>query len=293
MTRGLFAIIAVVAVVALILFSSLVVVNQTQQAVILQFGALVRVVKDPGLTFIVPGMQNVRFFDKRILPLESEAEEVITSDKKRIQVDAFVRYRISDPQKFLQAALDEEAARQRLSSLLNSSLRGVLGGQNFTVLLSGEREKLMREIRDLMQAGAHDFGIEIVDVRIRRADLPQANQDSVYQRMQAERKQEAEKYRAEGDEEALRVTAEADKEATVIRAEATQKADILRGAGEGERNRVLAEAYGKDPEFFEFYRSLKAYEESMSGQNTTMVISPDSPFFKYFQHGQSGGGAHP
>jgi membrane protease subunit HflC len=151
----------------------------------------------------------------------------------------------------------------------------------------------MREIRDLMQAGAHDFGIEIVDVRIRRADLPQANQDSVYQRMQAERKQEAEKYRAEGDEEALRVTAEADKEATVIRAEATQKADILRGEGEGERNRVLAEAYGKDPEFFEFYRSLKAYEESMTGQNTTMVISPDSPFFKYFQHGQGGGGAHP
>jgi len=277
------------AIVLLLIYSSLVVVNQTQQMLVLQFGALVRVVKEPGLTFIIPGLQSVRVFDKRILPLESDAEEVITSEKKRIVVDAFARFRIFDPVKFLQAASTEDAARQRLLSLMNSSLRGVLGRQNLGALLSGEREKLMRAIRDMMQSGARELGIEIVDVRIRRADLPPQNQDSVFQRMQAERKQEAEKNRAEGDEEALRVTAQADKEVTIIRAEATQKSDILRGEGEGERNRMLAEAYGRDIEFFEFYRSLKAYEQAMNGSNTTMVISPDSPFFKYFKNGQTGG----
>ena len=279
----------IVVILAVVAYSSLVVVTQTQQALVLQFGALVRVVKEPGLTFIIPGLQSVRFFDKRILPLESDAEEVITSEKKRIVVDAFARFRIVDPVRFFQAASTEEAARQRLTSLMNSSLRGVLGRQNLGDLLSGEREQLMHAIRDMMQAGARELGIEIVDVRIRRADLPPQNQESVFQRMQAERKQEAEKYRAEGDEEALRITAGADKQVTVIRADATQKSDIFRGEGEAERNRILGEAYGRDPEFFQFYRSLKAYEQSMGGNNTTMVISPDSPFFKYFQRGQSGG----
>jgi len=285
--------VAPVAIVAALLaglaYFSLVVVDQTHQVLVLQFGALVRVVKEPGLAFIVPGFQSVKYFDKRILPLEiTDPVEVITSDKKRIDVDAFARFRIEDPLKFFKSSTTEEAARQRLLTLMNSSLRRVLGGQNFTVLLSGEREKLMREIRDMMQAGAHDIGIKIVDVRIRRADLPQDNQLSVFQRMQAERKQEAELYRAEGDGDAQRIKAEADKQATVIRAQATQQSDIARGEGEAERNRILSEAFGKDPEFFEFYRSLKAYEESMTGQNTTMVISPDSPFFHYFQHGQSG-----
>jgi membrane protease subunit HflC len=275
------------AIVLAIAYSSLIVVNQTQQALVLQFGALVDVIKEPGLAF-VPPWQNVRLFDNRILPLESEAEEVITSEKKRIVVDAFARFQIIDPVKFFQAASTEEAARQRLTSLMNSSLRGVLGRQNLAALLSGERESLMRAIRDMMQGGAHDLGINIVDVRIRRADLPQKNQDSVFQRMQAERKQEAEKNRAEGDEEAQRITSTADKEATVIRAQATQKSDILRGEGEAERNRVLADAFGRDAEFFAFYRSLKAYEQSMNGSNTTMVITPDSPFFKYFRNGQTG-----
>ncbi len=275
--------------VATFAYFSLVVVGQTQQALVLQFGALVRVIKEPGLSVIVPGVQRVIFFDKRILPLEiSDPIKVITSDKKSIDVDAFARFRIEDPVKFFKAATTEEAARQRLLTLMNSNLRRVLGGQNFTVLLSGEREKLMRAIRDLMQTGAHDLGILVVDVRIRRADLPQDNQLSVFQRMQAERKQEAELYRAEGDGDAQRITAEADKQVTVIRAEATQQSDVLRGEGEAERNRVLSEAFGQDPEFFQFYRSLKAYEDSMSGQNTTMVITPDNPFFRYFQHGQSG-----
>lgn len=280
--------------IAVLAYFSLVVVSQTQQALVLQFGALARVIKEPGLTFIWPGVQSIKYFDKRILALEiNESVEVITSDKKRIDVDAFARYRITDPLKFFKFASTDEAAQQRLLTLMNSSLRRVVGNQNFSVLLSAEREKLMREIRDEMEAGAGDIGVNIVDVRIRRADLPADNQASVFQRMQAERKQEAEGYRAQGDEDALRITSAADKQATIVRADATQQSDILRGQGEAERNRILSEAFGKDEEFFGFYRSLKAYEESMAGPNTTMVITPDSPFFKYFQHGQGGGGARP
>jgi membrane protease subunit HflC len=274
---------------AILAYFSFAIVNQTQQAIVLQFGALVRVVKDPGLTPIIPFIQNVRYFDKRILSsLEiSDPVGVITADKKRIDVDAFARFRISDPVRYFRSASTPEAAQQQLMSLMNSSLRRVLGRQNLSVVLSAEREKLMREIRDEMQAGAGEIGIVLVDVRIRRADLPPDNQTAVILRMQAERKQEAEGYRAQGDEDALRITAEADKQVTVIRAEATQKSDILRGEGEGERNRVLSEAFSRDEEFFAFYRSLKAYEEAMTGQNTTMVITPDSPFFKYFQRGQA------
>lgn len=289
MTRTIsVTVLSILIVGVLVLFTSVVTVTQTQQAVVLQFGAVKRTINEPGLDFITPFVQTVRYFDKRILPLESDPEEVITSDRKRIVVDAFARFRISDPVKYLQSSPNEDAARQRLLSLMNSSLRGVLGSQNFSALLSGERERLMREIRDQMQAGARDLGIDIVDVRIRRADLPVNNQNAVFQRMQAERQQEAEKYRSEGDAEAQRITADADRQATVIRAEATQKSDILRGEGEAERNRILGEAYGRDPDFFEFYRSLKAYEASMNGSNTTMVVSPDSPFFRYFQRGASG-----
>jgi len=279
----------VVAIAAFILYSSILIVDQRQQAVVLQFGALDRVVKEPGITMIVPFLQSVRVFEKRLLPLETDAEEVIISGDKRIVVDSFVRYRIFDPVKYIRGAPSDEAARQRLTSLLNSSLRGVLGRQTLTAMLSLKREDLMHQIRDSMQVGSKELGIEIKDVRIRRADLPTANQASVYQRMQAERKQEADMYRAEGDAEALEITSTADRQATIIRAEATQQSEILRGEGDAERNRILGDAYGRDPEFFEFYRSLKAYEQSMTGSNTTMVITPDSPFFKYFRRGQSGG----
>ncbi|MBI1210595.1 MAG: protease modulator HflC [Alphaproteobacteria bacterium] len=280
----------VVVIAAFIGYLSMAVVTQTQQAIVLQFGALVRVVKDPGLMFIMPFTQTVRYFDKRILSLEmSDPVGVTTLDKKRIDVDSFARYRIADPVRYYQSATTDEAAQQRLATLMNSSLRRVLGRQDFSVLLSADREKLMREIRDGMQEGANDFGVEIVDVRIRRADLPTENQTAVFKRMQAERQQEAEGYRAQGDEDALKITADADKQATVIKADATRKSDILRGEGEAERNRILSEAFSKDPQFFEFYRSLKAYEASMTGQNTTVVMSPDNPFFKYFQRGQSGG----
>lgn len=283
--------VAFLALIAAVLgYLSLAVVSQTQQAIVLQFGALVRVVKDPGLTVIWPFTQSVRYFDKRILSLEmSDPVGVTTADKKRIDVDSFARYRISDPVKYYQSATTQDA-EQRLATLMNSSLRRVLGRQDFSVLLSADREKLMREIRDGMQEGANDFGVQIVDVRIRRADLPTENQTAVFQRMQAERKQEADGYRAQGDEDALKIMADADRQATVLKADATQKSYILRGEGEAERNRILSEAFSKDQEFFEFYRSLKAYEESMTGQNTTVVLSPDNPFFKYFQHGQAAGG---
>jgi modulator of FtsH protease HflC len=281
---------AIVVVAIILLYSSVVIVDQRQQAVVLQFGALARApVTEPGLLFIVPFLQNVRVFEKRIQPLETDAEEIIVGQNTRIVVDAFVRYRITDAVAYIRGAATDEMARQRLLSLLNSALRRVLGKHQLAELLSGERETLMHEIRDVMRVGARDLGIEMVDVRIRRADLPSQNQESVFQRMQAERKQQADKKRAEGDEDALKITSDADRLVTILRAEATQKSEILRGEGDAERNRVLGEAYGRDPEFFEFYRSLKAYEEAMNGQNTTMVITPDSPFFKYFQRGQTGG----
>jgi membrane protease subunit HflC len=279
----------VILALAFVAFNSLFVVSQTELALITQFGDPVRVVKTPGLAFKTPFVQTVIFFDKRILEIDTaEPEEVITSDRKRIVVDAFARYRIADALRYYQAVGTEAIARQRLSSIMNSSLRGVLGQKTLAALLTSERSSLMTSIRDQLRAEAAGLGIDVVDVRIRRADLPQSNLEPVFGRMQTERQREAAGFRAAGDEEAQRVKSAADREVTIIKANATRKADILHGEGDAERNRILGDAYGRDPEFFAFYRSLKAYEQSMTGNNTTMVISPDSPFFKYFQRGQSG-----
>ncbi|MCE9521835.1 MAG: protease modulator HflC [Alphaproteobacteria bacterium] len=287
--RNILALVGVVVALAVFAgFNSFFIVDQREQAMVVQLGSPVRVIKDPGLAMKVPFFQSVIFFNKRILDLDAEPSVVITKDVKNIVVDAFARFRISDPLKFYQSVRDEESARLRLMPILNSNLRRVLGEQNFNSLLSGERSQLMRAIRDAVAVEARAMGIEIVDVRIRRSDLPEANLSAVYERMKTERQQKASQTRAEGGEEAQRVRSLADKEVTVINAEATRKSDILRGEGEGERNRILGEAYGRDAEFFAFYRSLQAYEESMNGQNTTMVLSPNSPFFRYFQNGQSG-----
>ncbi len=277
------------AILLFVAFNAFFVVDQREQAMVVQLGSPVRVIKDPGLAFKVPFVQSVIFFNKRILDLDAEPSVVITADVRNIVVDAFVRFRISDPKVFYQSVKDEESARLRLVPILNSNLRRVLGEQNFDRLLSGERGQLMRAIRDAVAVEARAMGIDIVDVRIRRSDLPEANLNAVFDRMKTERQQKASQTRAEGGEAAQRIRSGADREVTVIRATATQKADILRGEGEAERNRILGEAYGRDPEFFAFYRSLQAYEESLSGDNTTMVLSPDSPFFRYFQKGQSGG----
>lgn len=275
-------------VLAVVLFQSVFVVQQMQLALITQFGEPVRVIKEPGLALKAPFIQNVIVMDKRILELDATPEEVIASDRRRIVVDAFARYRISDPLRYYQSLRTDALAQQRLSSILSSSLRGELGKRPFAALLSADRQTLMTSIRDQMRNQAQALGIEVVDVRIRRADLPKENLDSVFGRMQTERQREAAGYRASGDEEAQRIKSAADKEVTIIKANATKQSDILRGEGEAERNRILGDAYGRDPEFFEFYRSLTAYEQSMSSSNTTLVISPDSPFFKYFQKGQTG-----
>ena len=281
---------AIVLVIAFVAFNTFFVVEQREQALITQFGEpRLPVVQEPGLAWKVPFVQTVIFFDKRILELDAPPEEVIASDRRRIVVDAFARYRIVNPLRYYQSVRTDAVARQRLSSILSSSLRGVLGKKSFAALLSEERPQLMRAIRDQIKAQSLGLGIEIVDVRIRRADLPKENLEAVFGRMQTERQREAAGIRASGDEEATRIKSTADKDVTIIKANATRKSEILRGEGDAEKNRVLGNAYGQDREFFEFYRTLKAYEASIGGNNTTMVISPDSPFFKYFQKGQTGG----
>lgn len=281
----------VVAAVALfVAFNTFFVVDQAQQALVVELGNPGRVIREPGLAMKVPFFQNVIFFSKRVLVLPGESGLIITQDRKNIIVDAFARYRISDPLQFYKSVRGtEDMARARLTPVLNASLRRVLGEQQFRALLSGERGVLMRAIRDEVSAGAKTLGVEIVDVRIQRSDLPESNLPAVFQRMRAERQRVAEGSRAEGDQKAQEIRSTADKEATVIKATAQQKADIFRGEGEAERNRILGDAYGRDPEFFSFYRSLQAYEEALSGETTTMVLSPDNPFFKYFQKGQTGG----
>ncbi len=276
----------VVAAVAVLLSMSLFTVFQTQQALVLQFGEPKRVIRDAGLQFKVPFVQNVIYLDKRILDLDSPAQEVIASDQKRLVVDAFSRFKISDPLRFYQSVGNEQVARSRLSTVLNSSVRRVLGESSFTAVVRDRREELMKRITSQVNTEAAKFGIEIVDVKIRRADLPQANSEAIYRRMQTERQREAAEIRAQGQEQAQRIRSRADKEVTVIKAEATRDGEKLRGEGEAERNKIFAQAFGQDPDFFAFYRSMQAYESSLQGTDTTLVLTPDSDFFKYFQGAQ-------
>ena len=222
------------------------------------------------------------YIEKRILDFDAPPEEVITSDKKRLVVDAYARFRIKDPLRYYQAVNNEAGARSRLGNIVNSNLRRTLGRAEFLDILSGERAKLMRSIRDSVNTEVVELGLEIVDVRIKRADLPQANSQAVFRRMQAEREREAKEYRAQGDEQAQKIRSDADRQRTVLLAEAQKKAQILRGEGDAVRNRIFAEAFKKDPEFFAFYRSMQAYKKAMSGNDTTLVLSPSSEFFRYF-----------
>ncbi len=273
----------VVAAIVVLLSMSLFTVFQTQQALVLQFGEPKRVIRDAGLQFKLPFVQNVIYLDKRILDLDSPAQEVIASDQKRLVVDAFSRFKISDALRFYQSVGNEQVARSRLSTVLNSSVRRVLGESSFTAVVRDRREELMKRITGQVNTEAAKFGIEIVDVKIRRADLPQANSEAIYRRMQTERQREAAEIRAQGQEQAQRIRSRADKEVTVIKAEATRDGEKLRGEGEAERNKIFASAFGQDPDFFAFYRSMQAYESSLQGTDTTLVLTPDSDFFKYFQ----------
>ena len=264
--------------------SSLFMVHETRQALILQFGEPIRVIQEPGLNFKVPLVQNAVLIDNRILDLDTQPEEVLSSDQKRLIVDAFARFRIVDPLLYYQKVNNEAAARARLSTFLTSSVRKVLAEEEFTTLLSGERAALMSKIGTDVNSNAQPLGIEVLDVRIRRADLPQANSQAVFRRMQAERQREANEARAEGQEIYQRTRSRADRDVAVTLAEARRDAEIIRGEGDAQRNAIFAEAFGRDPDFFAFYRSMQAYEKALRAGDTTMVLSPDSEFFRYFEN---------
>ena len=276
-------VIAVLAVVLVIIgYSSLFTVYQTRLALVVRLGQPVRVVTEPGLNFKVPLIDSVIYIDKRILDLENSSQEVIASDQKRLVVDAFARYRINDALKFYQAVGSIEGANSRLSTLLNAALRRVLGEATLTHVVRDQRAQLMARVREQVDKEAAAFGITIVDVRIRRADLPEQNSQAVYQRMQTERQREAAEFRANGSQKSQEIRAKADRDVTVLLAEALSKAEQTRGEGDAERNRIFAEAFGKDPDFFSFYRSMQAYEAGLRRTDTRMVLSPDSEFFRYF-----------
>ena len=281
MKAGKFILPVIIALGALIFFSVFV-VKEINQAIVLQFGDPKKIILKPGLNFKIPFIQNVVFLDKRILNLDTPPEEVIASDQKRLIVDAFARFQIVDPLKFYISVGNERVARSRLSTIINSRLRSVLGKQELQTLLSKDRAKQMALIQDGVNNEAENFGIKIVDVRIKRADLPQANSEAIFRRMQTEREREAKEFRAKGAEMAVTITSTADKEVTVILANAQKQSEIMKGEGDGKRNKIFAEAFGQDPEFFAFYRAMQAYEKALIGGETSLILSPDSEFFKFF-----------
>jgi membrane protease subunit HflC len=268
--------------VLIVAYSSLFTVYQTQQALVVRLGQVVRVVDEPGLNVKLPFVDNVIDIDKRILDLEAPAQEVIASDQKRLVVDAFARYRIKDPLRFFQTLGSKPAADSQLNILLNSALRRVLGESTFIQVVRDERAELMARIRDLINQEAAGYGIEVVDARIRRADLPEQNSQAVYQRMQTARQREAAEYRAQGLQQAQEIRSKADREVTVLVADATSKSEQIRGEGDATRNKIFADAFNKDPDFFSFYRSMQAYENGLKPNDTRLVLNPDSNFFRYF-----------
>ena len=272
----------VLAVAGLAVFLSLFVVKEINQAIVLQFGDPKKVIVEPGLQVKIPFIQNVIFLDRRILNLDTPPEEVIASDQKRLIVDAYARFKIVDPLKFYISVGDERVARSRLSTIINSRIRSVLGKQSLATLLSEDRTKQMAIIQEGVNTEAKNYGIEIIDVRIKRADLPQANSEAIYKRMQTEREREAKEFRAKGAEMAVTITSTADKEVTVILANAKKQSEIMKGEGDGQRNKIFANAFGKDPAFFAFYRAMQAYEKALIGGDTSLILSPDSDFFKFF-----------
>jgi len=282
MSRKLVALGVAAAVLALGASASLFTVNQTQQALVLQLGEWKRTIQEPGLHAKIPFVQNVVLIDSRVLDVDPPIEQVILADQKRLEVDAFARYRITDPLQFYQSAGSEIVVEQRLATVVNSALRRVLGNVTLLAVLSGERQKVMTDIKEQVNQEARRFGVEIVDVRIRRADLPEATSQAVYDRMRSERDREAREARAQGNEQAQQIRSRAERERTVILAEAQRDSQVLRGEGDNQAIRILAESASKNPDFYGFYRSLEAYRASLKGDNTSLVLSPDSEFFRYF-----------
>jgi len=263
-------------------YGSVFTVDMTEQSLVVRLGEPIRVVTEPGLNFKAPFIDTVISIDKRILDLENPSQEVIASDQKRLVVDAFARYRIKNALRFYQSIGTIQAANIQLTTLLNAALRRVLGEVTFIQVVRDEREALMARIRDQLDREADGYGIQVADVRIRRADLPEQNSQAVYQRMQTERQREAAEFRAQGGQKAQEIRSNADREATIIVAEANSTAERVRGEGDGERNRLFAEAYGKDQDFFAFYRSMSAYETGLKSNDTRFLLRPDSDFFRFF-----------
>jgi len=283
--RRLLIVIAVaLVVVGIVATSALFIVDQTEQALVLQFGQPRRVIREPGLWVKRPFLEDVKPYDNRLLDFEPPPEEVIVSDQKRLVVDTYTRYRITDPLLFYQTANSEVAVRARLSAMVNGSLRRVLGNVTLSALLSHERPAIMKQIRDEVRDQGKGFGIDVVDVRIRRADLPEENSQAIYARMVSERQQQAAQFRGEGAEAAQTVRANADRERTVIIAEAQRDAQKVRGDGDAQSIRIYADAFGQDKEFFAFYRSMQAYRDALTGHGTSFVLTPDTGFFRFFEN---------
>jgi membrane protease subunit HflC len=270
------------------LLSSFFTVDQTQQALILQFGEPKRLINKPGLNFKIPFIQDVTFFDKRVLSLVSkDSEEVILADQKRLEVDTYSRFKIIDPLLFFQTVRSEFGARQRLESIIDSSVRRVFGKYELTAILSDARTQIVDDISGEVNSTIKKLGMEIIDVRIRRADYPEATVQNIFNRMKTERNQESKEFRAEGSEEAQKIRADAEKQKVVLVAESKRKAEALRGDGDGQAIKIYSDAFGQDEKFFKFYRSMLAYENTFSNDGTTMLLSPDSDFFSFFGN-QSG-----
>ena len=269
-------------VLGIVAYQALFVVQEINQAIVLQFGDPKKIITKPGLNYKIPFIQNVVYLDRRVLNLDNPPEEVIAADQKRLIVDAFARFKIVDPLKFYISVGNERVARSRLATIINSRIRSVLGTQELATLLSTDRAVHMGTIQNDVNTEAQNFGINIVDVRIKRADLPPANSEAIYARMQTERQREAKEFRAQGAEMAAKITSTADKEVTVILANANKQSEIMKGEGDGARNRIFAQAFGKDPEFFGFYRAMQSYEKALIGGDTSLILSPDSDFFKFF-----------
>jgi membrane protease subunit HflC len=297
------AVAVILLLVAIVAYSTFFTVYQTKQALVVRLGQVVRVITEPGLNAKIPFIDTVIYIDKRILNIESPAQEVIASSQdksnsglaqagERLVVDAFARYRITDPLKFYQT-VGPDGASSQLAILLNSALRRVLGAATLADAVRNKRDDLMAQMRDQLDRDAAPFGIHIVDVRIRRVDLPEQNSQAVYQRMQTERQREAAEFRAQGSQKSQEIRAKADRDVTVLLAEANSKAETVRGQGDATRNQIFADAYGQDPDFFTFYRSMQAYERSMQHSDTHLVLRPDSDFFRYFGDPQGKSSAGP
>jgi modulator of FtsH protease HflC len=273
-----------VGVLAIVFYASTFIVQQTEQALVLQFGRVRSVIAAPGLYLKLPFVETVVILEKRVLDLDLPVQTVLSADRQNLEVDAFTRYRINDPLRFFQAVNNLTLANQRLTSFVNSSMRNVLASASRDAIVRTQRVGLMNQIQDDVQRQAQNIGLEVIDLRLTRVDLPAANSQAVYQRMQTERQREAADLRANGQQQAQTIKARAEREATVLRAEANRQAETLRGQGDAEKNRILADAFGRDPDFFTFFRSMQAYEAGLKPGETRIVMSPDSEFMRYFNN---------